>query len=166
MAIQGRPNHELALVLDNKSNWQERNIAMSLDILLSRLDGVRHTGQGQWIAKCPAHADRKASLAIRELDDGRILLHDFAGCATADVLAAVDLTFSDLFPERGLDAHHHPVRRPFNARDVLRCLAYEVLVVLQIANLLLRGGALTESDHARLLLAARRFQSAEGIANE
>jgi hypothetical protein len=48
----------------------------------------------------------------------------------------------------------------------LRCLAFEVLVVIQLANLLSRGGPLTESDHARLLLAARRFQSAEGIANE
>lgn len=139
---------------------------MSLDILLSRLDGVRRTGQGQWIAKCPAHADRNASLSIRELDDGRILLNDFAGCATADVLAAVSLSFSNLYPERALDAHCRPVRRPFNARDVLRCLSYEVLVVLQCANLLLRGDALTKSDKARLLLAANRFQSAERIAND
>ena len=38
------------------------------------------TGRGRWLAKCPAHDNRKASLAIRQLDDGRILLHDFAGC--------------------------------------------------------------------------------------
>lgn len=139
---------------------------MSVEILLSRLDGLRNTGQGQWIAKCPAHADRKPSLSIRELDDGCILLNDFAGCATADVLAAVGLSFSDLYPERALDAHCRPVRRPFNPRDVLRCLSYEALVILQLANLLLRGDALTESDHARLLLAASRFQSAERIANE
>jgi len=139
---------------------------MSLASLISQLEGVKRTGQGQYIAQCPAHADRKASLAIRELDDGRILLHDFAGCATADVLAAVNLSFSDLYPDRGLGAHCQPVRRPFNARDVLRCLAFEVLVVVQLANLLLRGDALTESDQARLLLAARRFQSAEGIVNE
>jgi hypothetical protein len=139
---------------------------MSLTSLLSRLEGVKRTGQGQWIAQCSGHADRKASLAIRELDDGRILLHDFAGCATADVLAAINLSFSDLYPDRDFGAHCQPVRRPFNARDVLRCLAFEVLVVIQLANLLSRGGPLTESDHARLLLAARRFQSAEGIANE
>jgi hypothetical protein len=29
-----------------------------------------------------------------------VLLHDFAGCATSDILAAVGLTLQDLFPER------------------------------------------------------------------
>ena len=66
---------------------------MTADALLDRLDGVRPTGPGRWIAKCPAHKDGRASLSIRELDDGRVLVHDFAACAVADVLAAVGLDF-------------------------------------------------------------------------
>jgi hypothetical protein len=62
---------------------------VTAEVLLSRLDGVRQTGPDRWIARCPAHDDGRASLSLRELDDGRVLLHDFAGCAVEEVLAAV-----------------------------------------------------------------------------
>ena len=52
---------------------------MSADALLSRLDGVKKTGHGQWIARCPAHEDRSPSLSIAEKDD-RVLVHCHAGC--------------------------------------------------------------------------------------
>lgn len=73
---------------------------MSASILLNRLDGVKQTGKGRWIACCPAHRDKRPSLAIRELDDGRVLLHDFAGCETSSILAVIGLSLEDLFPER------------------------------------------------------------------
>ena len=72
---------------------------MKVKELLSRLDGVRQVGPGKWVARCPAHPDRRPSLSIAEGKDGRILLHCFAGCRTADVLQALGLTFRDLFPE-------------------------------------------------------------------
>lgn len=49
--------------------------------------------------RCPAHDDRSASLSIGEADD-RVLVYCQAGCKTEDVLAAVGLKFSDLFPEK------------------------------------------------------------------
>ena len=61
------------------------------DLLLSRLDGVRRTGSGRWIARCPAHDDRRPSLSVRELDDGRTLLHCFSGCSPDAVLDAIGL---------------------------------------------------------------------------
>jgi len=67
--------------------------------LLERLEGVRKSGSG-WIACCPSHSDRKPSLSIREGDDDRVLLHCWAGCTTADILAALRLQWSDLFPAR------------------------------------------------------------------
>src|SRR5690349_10346417 len=48
--------------------------------IVARFDGVRERGPGRWMARCPAHDDSSPSLSIRELDDGTILLHDFAGC--------------------------------------------------------------------------------------
>ena len=51
---------------------------MGVDMLLSKLDGVKRTGPGRWLAKCPAHEDRRASLAIREGDVGKTLVHCFA----------------------------------------------------------------------------------------
>lgn len=71
--------------------------------LLGRLEGVRKSGKG-WVARCPAHADRTASLSLAEGDDGRVLLHCFAGCGAADVVHAVGLTLVDLFPAP-LDRH-------------------------------------------------------------
>jgi hypothetical protein len=70
---------------------------MSIDTLLSRLEGAKSVGHGKWIAKCPAHDDRSPSLAVREIEEGRILVHCFAGCGAADVVAAIGLALSDLF---------------------------------------------------------------------
>lgn len=70
-----------------------------VDRLLSRLEGVRGRPP-KCSAKCPSHEDGSPSLSITSLDDGRVLIHCFAGCSAADVLAAVGLTLGDLFPER------------------------------------------------------------------
>lgn len=67
--------------------------------LLSRLDKVRPAGQDTWAACCPAHEDKSPSLTIRQAADGKLLLHCFTGCSTYDVLAAVGLTWGDLFPD-------------------------------------------------------------------
>lgn len=68
--------------------------------LLSRLEHVQSARGGSLVAKCPAHVDQVPSLSISEGRDGRALVHCFAGCDTAAVLAAIGLSFSDLFVER------------------------------------------------------------------
>ena len=73
---------------------------MTAVALLDRLDGVKRVGVDRWLARCPAHNDMRPSTAVRELDDGRVLVHDFAGCSVEDVLVAVGLSFDALFPER------------------------------------------------------------------
>jgi putative DNA primase/helicase len=73
------------------------NNAAPLNNLLAKLDGVKPSGPGKYSAKCPAHDDNRASLSISQGDDGRVLLHDHAGCTVAAILAAVGLTMSDLF---------------------------------------------------------------------
>ena len=132
---------------------------MSAATLLSRLQGVRQTGTGRWIARCPAHDDKHPSLSVRELDDGRLLLHDFAGCAVAEIVAAIGLELSDLFPER--PTHRgKPERRPFLAMDILRAVEHEALIAATAASFLADGGTLTDEDRARLLLAAERITAA------
>jgi hypothetical protein len=74
--------------------------------LLGRLERVKQTGPGRWLACCPAHEDRSPSLSIRETDDGRVLLHDFGGCEVGDVLAAPGLALADLF-SRQLPEHSY-----------------------------------------------------------
>ena len=48
--------------------------------------------------RCPDHIDDDPSLSVRESEDGKILVYCFAGCATADVLKALELDFGDLSP--------------------------------------------------------------------
>lgn len=136
---------------------------MTAERILSRLDGVRQTGGGRWIARCPAHEDRHASLSIRELDDGRVLVHDFAGCSVQAVVEAVGLTMSALFPEREI-AHAKGERRPIPALDILRCVAFESIVVATAAASLMAGEPLKPTDRERLEVAAARLRAAAEVA--
>ena len=141
---------------------------MTADTLLSMLNGVKRTGQGKWLAKCPSHKDRTASLAIRELDDGRVLVHCFAGCSVDEVLGAVGLTFDALYPEKEIHKGK-PERRPFPAADILRAIAFESTLVVIAAADLLSGHPFTEVDRARLVLAVSRIRAAltaGGISHE
>jgi hypothetical protein len=134
---------------------------VTIDVLLDKLEAVRPTGPGRWLARCPAHADTVPSLSIRELDDGRVLVHDFGECTTEAVLAAVGLRFDDLFPERApFDHCVQRERRPFNALDVLQAVEHEALVVAICASRLGAGHALTPEDRDRVLLAAQRLRAA------
>jgi len=136
---------------------------MSIDNLINRLSKVKRTGNGQYIACCPAHDDKSPSMTIREVDDGRILLHCFGGCDTESILGALGLEFSDLFPEPLLH-RAKPLKRPFNAFDVLACVRFEsrltALASFNIAN----GIPMTEEDKARLLVAAQRLNEAAELA--
>lgn len=133
---------------------------MTAESILSRLDRVRQTGQNTWLARCPAHPDRSPSLSVRELDDGCVLIHCFAGCDTAAILSAVGLEFADLFPPKSID-HAKPQCRPFPALDALRALSLEVGVVLVAARDMLDAGDLVlgKEGFERLALAADRIQS-------
>jgi hypothetical protein len=74
--------------------------------VLSRLDSVRTSGGG-FMARCPAHNDRIPSLSVGlSRRGGGVLIHCFAGCCTEDVLAALGLTYSDLYDGWGLPAQN------------------------------------------------------------
>jgi len=126
--------------------------------ILERLDGVRKTGGDKYVALCPAHADKSPSLSIREMSDGRVLIHCFAGCETGDVLAAVGLTFRDVMPESCGDFPR--VRPAFTASDALRALAREAGVVAIVAADVSEGKALSPEDANRVCTAAGRIAAA------
>lgn len=133
---------------------------MSLGELLSRLEKVKRTGQGRWLARCPAHDDRSPSLAIRELDDRRVLLHCFAGCSIHEVVSSVGLDLADLFPTNEIPGgKSKPETLPFPAIDILRCIAFEALVVAAAATKRI-AGPLSDDDHDRLMLAVTRIHEA------
>ncbi len=132
---------------------------MSIETLLSRVDGVRETGQGKYVARCPAHEDKSPSLAIKECSDGKVLLKCFAGCETEDVLAAVGMTFSDVMPEKVGTEHSYRPQKWINAKDALATLDHEALVVSIIGADFLEHKEIDEPTWGRLGVAVERINS-------
>lgn len=137
---------------------------MKIDLILSRVDKARKTGPESWIACCPAHEDRSPSMTLREADDGRILMHCFAGCSVESILGSIGLDFDALFPDKPLE-HVPPIRRPFPAADVLEALAAESLIAAVAAANVAQGIELTAGDRERLMVAAERIQEGRRLAN-
>lgn len=59
----------------------------------------RRQGENSWRCPVPEHEGNNPSLSVGRGDDGRVLLFCQAGCETEDVLKALDLQFSDLYPD-------------------------------------------------------------------
>ena len=91
---------------------------MNAGELLRRLHGARSTRDG-WTARCPAHEDKSPSLSIRE-ENGKVLVHCFAGCSVEAICSALEVNVRDLFTE------HRFARRPVPpvVRDAERQISY------------------------------------------
>lgn len=132
---------------------------MSVDALLAQLENVKRTGDGRWLARCPAHEDKRPSLSVKETAEGVVLLKCWSGCSAADVVAAVGLDMTALFPEKTI-VDGKPERRPFPAADILRAVSFETMIVSLAAAQLAKGKPLADADLERLKLAASRLQAA------
>lgn len=137
----------------------------SADPLLHRLDGVQKAGTG-WRARCPACEGRSRKLSIAEAD-GRVLIHCFAGCAAADVLAAVGLGWKDIMPPRSWPPSREEQRRARRAIQqtgwaaALAVLSLESKIVALAARDIHHVGGLQSSrDLERLNLAVERIAAA------
>jgi hypothetical protein len=144
----------------NHRGW----VVTALSRVLDRLERVKQTGSGRWIALCPAHEDHSPSLSIRALEDGRVLVYDFAGCSVEDVLRALGLKLADLF-EKQL-AHSLPrTHSSIPARDLLEVLDHEVTVVALILADIVHDRGVSPNQFARLTQAAARIGKARDMAN-
>jgi hypothetical protein len=128
--------------------------------LLTRLDAVRPTGPGRWIARCPAHDDRRPSLGIRETGDGTLLLKCWAGCGAADVMAAIGLSLADLFPGKPENRLPLRPRERWIPSDVWRCVAHEAGIAAIAASDIAAGRTVSAEDAERAGLAADRLADA------
>ena len=116
------------------------------------------SGKDEYQCICPAHDDRTASLGVKEMPDGRILINCFAGCAANDILGAVGLTFDDIVPQRIGD--FKPVSKPFNPYSVSKSISNETLLVALAAIDIANGKKLPLEDHDRLMVASQRLRKA------
>lgn len=118
-----------------------------LEKVLGRLDKVKQTAADKWKACCPAHDDKDPSLSVRELPDGRVLIHCWAGCSTQDVMAAIGLEMRDLFP-----GDKKPRQGPSRAAILHEQFIYRIGL-----DTLRRGEKLNEADRQRFELARERL---------
>src|SRR5438105_148582 len=114
------------------------------------------------MARCPAHDDNDPSLSIRELMDGRVLVHCFAECSAERVLAAIGLEFADLYPAREGEATQRRSRRPtrLSPADLLEIVSHEVTVAALLLAEVLERKTVSEGDWARLAAARARIGQA------
>ncbi|MHB1873025.1 MAG: DNA primase [Steroidobacteraceae bacterium] len=141
---------------------------MGLDALLSRLDRVQRNAHG-WRADCPNGHKARGALSVTQGDDGRVLLHCFAGCAVADVLGALGLTLADVMPERLRDESPE-ARRQARERFRLASVSAAAGVIAREADLVLiaaadtaQGIPLAEADLGRLAEGVERLHAAREV---
>lgn len=138
--------------------------------LLNRLEKVKGS-KGRWTACCPAHGDKSPSLAITMLDDGRILLKCFAGCSAYEIVSAVGMDMTDLFPKEtklGYRSDNQAIkseRRPFYATDLLKIIHFEALLTGIAAFDLSEGRQISIDDRKRLKTAFERINEAVSYIN-
>lgn len=135
---------------------------MSLENLLSRLTKVKGRA-GNFVACCPAHDDSSPSLAVKE-QDGKIVMHCFAGCSVENIVGAVGMEMTDLFPPTTPVYTPQPKVR-FYATDLLKVLHLEAQIVAVCAYDMRKGKTLPAVDLDRLQLAYERINSAMEAAN-
>jgi CHC2 zinc finger len=138
---------------------------MSIDTLLSRLTKVRRTGAGRWIACCPAHEDRSPSLSVRDCGDGRILLHCFGGCDVYEVVSAVGMELSDLFPPRPVDETKRPKQVGMHPADALTLMEFEARQAAIIISTLREAGCVPDCVSERLASASARITAARAACH-
>ncbi|MEE4384049.1 MAG: hypothetical protein V2J02_18775 [Pseudomonadales bacterium] len=132
-----------------------------IDRVLARLDGVRSTRDGEWRAFSPFQEHRRArTLAVKECGDGSVLLHDFAGRDTREVLQALGLELTDLFPPRPgprSTIRHRRWTPRLSARDALDALSREGWVLLIFGRRAVRFEA-THEDWLRARVAVEQIE--------
>lgn len=126
--------------------------------LLNALDNVKQTGPDSWLASCPLHTDKHPSLAVTDRD-GTVLIHCFSCQGSVhDIVAAVGLNITDLFPQT--NSYEKQKRKYFPARDVLAAVAFDVQYVSICAGIMRRGKPIAKKDLQRLDAVQQRLEIA------
>ena len=106
-----------------------------IDKFLFQLDGVIEAGHGRWRAKCPGHNSRSPTLSIAEGDQGAVLIHCFAGCEPVQIISAVGLRLSDLFPRNeAIQSRRYDSRPRTDYKALVELLRHEIGVLIVAAE--------------------------------
>jgi hypothetical protein len=90
---------------------------------------ARKIGRDKWVAKCPAHPDRQPSLAISVGKKVPVVMMCMSnGCDTKQILAAVGLSWTDLFDGKPT----REARARLGLEDLLENLHHQLGLVIML----------------------------------
>ena len=123
---------------------------MSVEAILTMLEGVKSSGANRWMALCPVHGDRSPSMGIKECSDGTVLMNCFAcGANGMEIAEAAGVSVSELFPPDS--------SRPSGPTREQRATIETDKVIMLIYEADKRGGReQTLADYRRYKLATER----------
>jgi hypothetical protein len=129
------------------------SLAADIHLVLSKFEGVKQTAPNKWLAKCSAHSEKHASLGFKLTEEDSIIMHCFAGCDTSAVLAAVDLEFSDIFPQKTACIYDSTKPRPkaprFSKSELFDLLVIEALILAMVFEAIRNHGSVSAADVER-----------------
>ena len=128
---------------------------MSAKDILERVQKYKRTGEGKWIATCPAHNDLSPSLSVSETPEGKVLLKCWSGCGALDIITAIGLDWSVLFPPND---NYRAMSRP--KRDDLEDFVVELAEYAKKS-----GQRLSDADKARYAQALKRGGQKNGFVS-
>ena len=132
--------------------------------LLARLEKVKPGKPGTWMARSPCRNDKTPSLSVRELDDGRVLLHDFGGSDYLEILGCLGIAPIEMIPEHLRHARETApnARRapPIPWADAFKAIAFQSSVVLISAEDMAQGRALDDTALNQLANAVAVIENA------
>jgi putative DNA primase/helicase len=129
--------------------WAMRSAAV--ERVLARLGQAKPRPSGGWSAKCPAHDGQgDTSLSIEASDDGKALVHCFAGCTFEQIVAALGLSEADLFARRnGGEEGGRPIppNNSATAQQSAGCTLAQYAEAKQLPVAFLRGLGLSDISY-------------------
>lgn len=106
-------------------------------------------------------------MAIKETENGTVLVKCFAGCSVEEICGAAGIALTDLFPpsdkREWLEGREKPLMfgsTRFLAIDALRCLSSEGSLLAVVAADMAEGRVLGPDITARLIVACDRIATA------
>ncbi|WP_459557401.1 YfjI family protein [Lacunimicrobium album] len=102
--------------------------------VLDKLECVTPSGEGKWMARCPAHDDGRPSLQVASGDNGNCLAKCYAGCSLDAITEAIGMKPAELFADFGQKRYQEqqPAKRSsrivatFDYRDEGGNLGYQI----------------------------------------
>ena len=133
--------------------------------ILPRLDRVKETKQGQWLACCPAHQDREPSLALKELSDGMVMLHCWSGCDAREIVNAIGLDMRSLYPpmQESIQGRNVKQAMPSWKRQQFVDLFNFERLVANIFRADVKANRFKVNDLNRFFVACERMRRVQGV---